>query len=166
MDIITIEDNGAITDIKGGNVKEHIKKYKPIITSKYISIYEYTRLLTELSLLLFNKKSLSKYINTIEVKNIIDTNKIAYELLKHGVFDAVIEVYEWGDNKSYIFLGLKNGKWQAFNQYGKKISLPASKVKLYTSLKPEKQPMHYMETKEKGSIHRYGQPEISVVIIY
>ena len=91
MDIITIEDNGAITDIKGGNVKEHIKKYKPIITSKYISIYEYTRLLTELSLLLFNKKSLSKYINTIEVKNIIDTNKIAYELLKHGVFDAVID---------------------------------------------------------------------------
>ena len=82
------------------------------------------------------------------------------------VFDAIIEVYEWGDNKSYIFLGLQDGKWQAFNQYGKKISLPASKVKLYTSLKPEKQPMHHMETKRKGSIHRYGQPEISVLIIY
>lgn len=86
----------TIKDITGGNIndvgtKENIKKYKPVITSKYISIYEYTRLLTELSLLLFNKKSLSKYINTIEVKNIIDTNKIAYDLLKHGVFDAVID---------------------------------------------------------------------------
>ena len=90
MDIITIEDitGGNINDV---STKENIKKYKPVITSKYISIYEYTRLLTELSLLLFNKKSLSKYINTIEVKNIIDTNKIAYDLLKHGVFDAVID---------------------------------------------------------------------------
>ena len=90
MDIITIEDiKGG--DVNGVGTKENIKKYKPVITSKYISIYEYTRLLTELSLLLFNKKSLSKYINTIEVKNIIDTNKIAYDLLKHGVFDAVID---------------------------------------------------------------------------
>lgn len=95
MNIITIEDNykgGKIaTNEEANNNKETIRKYKPIITSKYISIYEYARLLTELSLLLFNQKSLSKYINTIEVKNIIDTNKIAYELLKNKVFDAVID---------------------------------------------------------------------------
>ena len=89
--IITIEDNIKGGDIARKQTSENIRKYKPVITSKYISIYEYTRLLTELSLLLFNQKSLSKYINTIEVKNIIDTNRIAYDLLKHGVFDAGID---------------------------------------------------------------------------
>ena len=89
--IITIEDNIKGGDMARKQTSENIRKYKPVITSKYISIYEYTRLLTELSLLLFNQKSLSKYINTIEVKNIIDTNRIAYDLLKHGVFDAVID---------------------------------------------------------------------------
>ena len=44
-----------------------------------------------MSLLLFNQKSLSKYLNNIEVRNIIDTNRIAYDLLKHGIFDAVID---------------------------------------------------------------------------
>lgn len=68
-----------------------IKDYKPLVTSKYISIYEYAKLLTDLSLFLFNQKSLSKYIDNIEVRNIIDTNKIAYELLKNGIFDAVID---------------------------------------------------------------------------
>lgn len=68
-----------------------IRKYKPVMTSKYISIYEYAKVLTDLSLFLFNQKSLSKYINNIEVKNIIDTNKIAYELLKNKVFDAIID---------------------------------------------------------------------------
>lgn len=93
---ITIQDSKNITinnsnNITGGEVKTNIKKYKPVITSPYISIYEYAKLLTELSLLLFNQKSLSKYIDNIEVKNIIDTNKIAYELLKNGTFDAIID---------------------------------------------------------------------------
>ena len=84
MNIITIPTGGSVA-------KQTIHKYKPVLTSKYISIYEYARLLTELSLLLFNQKSLSKYLNNIEVRNIIDTNRIAYDLLKHGIFDAVID---------------------------------------------------------------------------
>lgn len=78
-------------DLHDGMHDDSIKKYKPIITSKYISIYEYARILTDLSKFLFNQKSLSKYIDNIEVKNIIDTNKIAYELLKNGTFDAIID---------------------------------------------------------------------------
>ena len=68
-----------------------IKKYYPVKTSKYISIYEYARILTDLSLYLYNQKSLSKYIDDIEINNVIDTNKIAYKLLKSGTFDATID---------------------------------------------------------------------------
>lgn len=68
-----------------------IEEYSPKITSKFISIYEYAKLLCDLSTYLYNKKSLSKYINTLEVKNMIDTNKLAYELLKNHTFDAVID---------------------------------------------------------------------------
>ena len=68
-----------------------IAKRRPVITSQYISIYEYARVLTDLSLLLYSKQSLSKYLGTVEVNTIIDTNRLAYNLLKRGVFDAVID---------------------------------------------------------------------------
>ena len=68
-----------------------IEEYEPKITSKYISIYEYAKLLTDLSLYLYNSPSLSKWIDNVEVKTLIDTNKLAYELLKNGTFDAVID---------------------------------------------------------------------------
>ena len=68
-----------------------IEEYEPIKTSKYISIYEYVKLLTDLSLFLYESKSVSKYIEQLEVNNLIEPNKLAYELLKNGTFDAVID---------------------------------------------------------------------------
>lgn len=73
------------------NEKTTIQKFEPVITSKYISIYEYAKLLTELSELLYNSTSIGKYINEIEIKAPIDTNKLAYKLLSNGVFDATID---------------------------------------------------------------------------
>ena len=73
------------------NNMSEIEEYEPKITSKYISIYEYAKLLTDLSLYLYNSPSLSKWIDNVEVKTLIDTNKLAYELLKNGTFDAVID---------------------------------------------------------------------------
>ena len=68
-----------------------IEEYSPIKTSKYISIYEYAKLLTDLSLFLYNSPSISKYVDEVEIKTMVDTNKLAYQLLKKGVFDAVID---------------------------------------------------------------------------
>lgn len=68
-----------------------IEEYAPVKTSKYISIYEYAKLLTDLSLYLYETKSVSRYIEDLEVENIIEPNKLAYELLKNGTFDAVID---------------------------------------------------------------------------
>lgn len=66
-------------------------KHYPKITSSYISIYEYARILSDLSQILYSKPSLSKYLGTVEVNTMIDTNRLAYELLKNNVFDAVID---------------------------------------------------------------------------
>lgn len=72
-------------------MSNEIEEYAPIKTSKYISIYEYAKILTDLSLFLHESKSVSKYIEDLEVDNIIEPNKLAYELLKNGTFDAVID---------------------------------------------------------------------------
>lgn len=72
-------------------MSNEIEEYEPIKTSKYISIYEYAKLLTDLSLYLYESKSISKYIDELEIHNIIDPNKLAYTLLKNGTFDALID---------------------------------------------------------------------------
>ena len=82
-------------------------------------------------------------------------------------FESVIEVRIWGKSSSYnTYLGLKDGKWQAFDCYGKKTSISPNKLKIYTSLPVSAIPTHYMEDREKGTIHRYGTTGTSVVIIY
>lgn len=68
-----------------------IEEYEPIKTSKYISIYEYAKILTDLSLYLYESKSVSKYVEELEINNIIEPNKLAYKLLKNGTFDALID---------------------------------------------------------------------------
>ncbi len=71
--------------------KNAMETYDPVITRSTISIYEYTRVLTDLSVYLYESPDLNKYIDEIEVDNIIDTNKLAYKLLKEGVFDAILD---------------------------------------------------------------------------
>ncbi len=68
-----------------------IQTYEPIKTSKYISIYEYAKILTDLALYLHESKSVSKYIDELEVNTIIDPSRLAFKLLNEGVFDAVID---------------------------------------------------------------------------
>ena len=106
-----------------------------------------------------------KYNRTID-NGIYKNKDFSNGKILPAVFDAVVEVYEWGDNKSYVFLGLKDGEWQVFNQYGKKTKLSPYKLKIYTSLTISSVPTNYMEDREKGSIHRYGTSATSVVIIY
>ena len=72
-------------------MSETIEEYAPIKTSKYISIYELAKVLTDLSLYLYESKSVSKYIEDLEVNTLIEPNRLAYELLKNGTFDAVID---------------------------------------------------------------------------
>ena len=71
--------------------KTEIEEFDPVITSKYISIFEYAKILTDLSLYLYDSQTVSEYIDNVEVKTLMDTNKLAYLLLKDGTFDAVLD---------------------------------------------------------------------------
>lgn len=106
-----------------------------------------------------------KYNRTID-DGIYKNKDFSHGKILPPVFESVIEVYQWGNSQSYLFLGFQDGKWQAFNQFGKKTSVPADKLKIYTSLSVTSVPTEYMQRKEKGSICRYGTTATSVVVIY
>lgn len=68
-----------------------IEVYEPKITRKQLSIYEYCRVVTELANFLYNIDDIDKYIEEIEIKNIVDPGDLAFKLLESGKFDAVLD---------------------------------------------------------------------------
>lgn len=68
-----------------------VETYEPVITRKNISIYELAALVTKLSLHIYNMKDLDKYIDELEINNIIDPVEVAWNLLKNGKINAVFE---------------------------------------------------------------------------
>ena len=65
-----------------------IEVYEPKITRKQLSIYEYCRVVTELANFLYNIDDIDKYIEEIEIKNIVDPGDLAFKLLESGKFDG------------------------------------------------------------------------------
>lgn len=65
--------------------------YKPHITRDSISLYEFARVITDLANHLYELPNIEKYIDEIEVRNIIDPCTIAYRLLMEGKYNCLID---------------------------------------------------------------------------
>ena len=70
---------------------EKVKIFKPKLTRNICSVFEYTRIITELANYLSNVPDLSNYIEDIDVDNIIEPYEVAYVLLRKGKFNAIID---------------------------------------------------------------------------
>lgn len=82
------EENVKVTIVETDN---EIETYEPRITRKQLSVYEYCRVITDLANYLYNTDNIDKYIDTIEIHNIVDPCSLAFKLLESGKFDAIID---------------------------------------------------------------------------
>lgn len=64
--------------------------YEPVITRKNISIFELVRVITDLANYLYELKDINKYIDDLELDEIVDPVNLAFLLLQSGKFDAII----------------------------------------------------------------------------
>lgn len=74
---------------EGENVK--IRTYKPKITRKNMSIFEYVGAITKLARFINNAKRLPDYTDDIEIYNVINPSEVAYRLLKSGAYDPIFD---------------------------------------------------------------------------
>lgn len=72
------------------SLKDYIKNDETRISRPILSIYELSGAITSLAKVIYNDKSLSKYIDDTEVNNIVNPAKIATELLLTNKYDALI----------------------------------------------------------------------------
>ena len=68
-----------------------IEKFKPKITRDICSVFEFVRVVTDLANHLYTLPSIEKYIDGIEIKNIIEPCDLAYKLLRNGRFNAILD---------------------------------------------------------------------------
>ena len=68
-----------------------IEKFKPKLTRDICSVFEFVRIVTDLANHLYNLPSIEKYIDGIEIKNIVEPCDLAYKLLKNGRFNAILD---------------------------------------------------------------------------
>ncbi len=68
-----------------------IEKFKPKLTRDICSVFEFVRVITDLANHLYTLPSIEKYIDGIEIKNIIEPCDLAYKLLRNGRFNAILD---------------------------------------------------------------------------
>lgn len=68
-----------------------IEKFKPKMTRDICSVFEFVRIVTDLANHLYNLPSIEKYIDGIEIKNIVEPCDLAYKLLRNGRFNAILD---------------------------------------------------------------------------
>lgn len=65
--------------------------YEPHITRETLSIYEYVAVITKLAKYLFSLMDIDKYIDEVELNQVVNPSELAFNLLNDGKFDAVID---------------------------------------------------------------------------
>ncbi len=68
-----------------------IEKFKPKVTRDICSVFEFVRVVTDLANHLYTLPSIEKYIDGIEIKNIVEPCDLAYKLLRNGRFNAILD---------------------------------------------------------------------------
>ena len=68
-----------------------VEKFKPKLTRDICSVFEFVRVITDLANHLYTLPSIEKYIDGIEIKNIIEPCDFAYKLLRNGRFNAILD---------------------------------------------------------------------------
>ena len=68
-----------------------VEVFKPKLTRNICSIYEFSRIVTDLANYLFTLPSIEKYIDGIEIQNIVEPCDLAYKLLRNGRFNAIMD---------------------------------------------------------------------------
>ena len=68
-----------------------VEKFKPKLTRDICSVFEVVRVITDLANHLYTLPSIEKYIDGIEIKNIIEPCDLAYKLLRNGRFNAILD---------------------------------------------------------------------------
>jgi hypothetical protein len=68
-----------------------VEKFKPKLTRDICSVFEFVRVITDLANHLYTLPSIEKYIDGIEIKNIIEPCDLAYKLLRKGRFNAILD---------------------------------------------------------------------------
>lgn len=68
-----------------------IEKFKPKLTRDICSVFEFVRIVTDLANHLYTLPSIEKYIDGIEIKNIVEPCDLAYKLLRNGRFNAILD---------------------------------------------------------------------------
>lgn len=68
-----------------------VEKFKPKLTRDICSVFEFVRVVTDLANHLYTLPSIEKYIDGIEIKNIIEPCDLAYKLLRNGRFNAILD---------------------------------------------------------------------------
>jgi hypothetical protein len=68
-----------------------IEKFKPRLTRDICSVFEFVRVVTDLANHLYNLPSIEKYVDGIEIKNIVEPCDLAYKLLRNGRFNAILD---------------------------------------------------------------------------
>lgn len=83
----TYNEKPEIISANSGEIAE----FEPIKTRKYISLYEFTRVITDLALHLYELPDIERFVDDIEIANIIDPCTLAFKLLMSGKFNAIID---------------------------------------------------------------------------
>lgn len=68
-----------------------VEKFKPKLTRDICSVFEFVRVITDLANHLYTLPSIEKYIDGIEIKNIVEPCDLAYKLLRNGRFNAILD---------------------------------------------------------------------------
>ena len=85
----TVKENTAKTYFYDSDTT--IEKFKPKLTRDICSVFEFVRIVTDLANHLYNLPSIEKYIDGIEIKNIVEPCDLAYKLLRNGRFNAILD---------------------------------------------------------------------------
>ncbi len=83
--------NAQLSKIQFYDSDVTIEKFKPRLTRDICSVFEFVRIITDLANHLYNLPSIEKYIDGIEIKNIVEPCDLAYKLLRNGRFNAILD---------------------------------------------------------------------------
>ena len=91
--IVPRMSGGAVNrqEITREDVDAEIEVYEPHITRETLSIYEYVAVITKLAKYLFSLMDIAKYIDEVELNQVVNPSELAFNLLNDGKFDAVID---------------------------------------------------------------------------
>lgn len=89
------KDEGEIEvnekDVEIVEANDEVEKYYPKITRETLSVYEYAGVLTKLSRYLDSLNNIGKFVDEIEVNQIISPAELAFNLINDGKFDAILD---------------------------------------------------------------------------